>query len=340
MTALTQYAKIEASGIWKPGPDDQRREVVVNIGESTLVIASGAGRVLTHWSLPAVRRLNPGWLPALYAPGDEGGETLEIDEELMIASIETVRGTLKRRRPRKGRGRVAAGFAAAAAILLLSIVVLPDILRHHILTVVPDVTRRELGGKVLEEVQRHGGRICGDSTQQNALDRLYRRLLPEGTGRIHILSGRVGMSRHMPGGIIILDRRLAEGFEGPEALAGHVLIEAERAKIEDPLDRLLLDTGIAGTLGLMTSGQVAPRRIAAHAGRLMAATPPPVPVPAEVLLSRFETADVPSTPYALTLDPGEAASALIEGDPVSHGGGEALILDADWVRIQGICAGG
>ena len=339
MTALTQYAKIEAPGIWKPGPDEQRRDVVVNIGENTLVIASGSGQALAHWSLPAVRRLNPGESPALYSPDPDGGETLEIDEELMVDAVETVRGTLKRRRPRRGRGRLMAGLAAVAAMVGFSVAVLPDIMRGHLLTLVPDVTRQELGEKVLEEARRRGGRICGDADQQASLNQLYRRLLPEGSGRLHVLSGWVGVSRNLPGGIIVLDRHLVEDIDGPEALAGFVLLEAERAEAEDPLDRLLRNTGVVGTLELLTTGRIAPRRIASHVEHLMAAAP--APVADEDLLSRFAAAGVPSTPYALALDPGgETVRMLIEADPVPPDGAEALIRDIDWVGLRDICADG
>ena len=56
-TALTEYARLESGGLWKAGPDAQRREVVVSFGEATLVLSDTAGRPLTHWSLPAVERL-------------------------------------------------------------------------------------------------------------------------------------------------------------------------------------------------------------------------------------------------------------------------------------------
>ena len=49
MTALKQYQRIEATGLWRPSPDVQRREVVVSIGEATLTISDFNDRALTHW---------------------------------------------------------------------------------------------------------------------------------------------------------------------------------------------------------------------------------------------------------------------------------------------------
>ena len=56
MTALTRYQRIEATGLWRARPEDQRREVVVSLGEATLVITDLNDRALTHWSLAAVLR--------------------------------------------------------------------------------------------------------------------------------------------------------------------------------------------------------------------------------------------------------------------------------------------
>ncbi|MEM1073925.1 MAG: hypothetical protein AAGI36_05695, partial [Pseudomonadota bacterium] len=76
MTALKKYARLEASGLWRAAPDEQRREVVVSIGEATLVISDMRDSAITHWSLAAVERSNPGKRPALFHPDGDPGETL------------------------------------------------------------------------------------------------------------------------------------------------------------------------------------------------------------------------------------------------------------------------
>ena len=81
MTALQKYQRIEASGLWRPSPDAQRREVIVSIGEATLVITDTRDQPLTHWSLAAIERTNPGELPALYCPDGDPDETLELSEQ-------------------------------------------------------------------------------------------------------------------------------------------------------------------------------------------------------------------------------------------------------------------
>ena len=78
MTALKKYQRLESPGLWRDTPEAQRREVVVAFREATLVLSDPRTELaLSHWSLPAILRLNAGSLPALYAPGPDGDETLE-----------------------------------------------------------------------------------------------------------------------------------------------------------------------------------------------------------------------------------------------------------------------
>ena len=44
MTALKEYARLESTGLWRPDPEAQRREVAISFGDATLVIADSAGR--------------------------------------------------------------------------------------------------------------------------------------------------------------------------------------------------------------------------------------------------------------------------------------------------------
>jgi hypothetical protein len=70
MTALKKYQRLESPGLWRDTPEAQRREVVVAFREASLVLSDPRTELaLSHWSLPAVERLNPGTLPALYGPG-------------------------------------------------------------------------------------------------------------------------------------------------------------------------------------------------------------------------------------------------------------------------------
>lgn len=68
MTALTEYERLEASGLWRPNAYQQRRNVIVSMGDATLSISGTDEMPLAHWSLPAIERRNPGETPAIFAP--------------------------------------------------------------------------------------------------------------------------------------------------------------------------------------------------------------------------------------------------------------------------------
>ena len=61
MTALKKYQRLECSGLWRETPQDQRREVLVRFGDATLVLSDPkSGEAVSHWSLPAIERINQG----------------------------------------------------------------------------------------------------------------------------------------------------------------------------------------------------------------------------------------------------------------------------------------
>jgi hypothetical protein len=100
MTALTKYQRLECPGLWRASPEDQRREVEVRFGEATLILIDPkSGSALSHWSLPAVERLNPGEDPPLFTPGTDALESLELTDPDMIDALQTVRRRSRRQPP-------------------------------------------------------------------------------------------------------------------------------------------------------------------------------------------------------------------------------------------------
>jgi hypothetical protein len=80
MTALSEFQRLEAQGSWRESPDARLREVVVSFGDATLMLSDPKSDTpLSHWSLPAVTRLNPGKSPAIFSPGpDDRDETVRL----------------------------------------------------------------------------------------------------------------------------------------------------------------------------------------------------------------------------------------------------------------------
>lgn len=341
MTALHKYQRLEASGLWRPTPDAQRTEVVVSIGDATLVISDMRDQPLAHWSIPAVERANPGRRPAIYHPDGDPGETLEFseNEREMVAAIEKLRTAVDRRRPHPGRLRLVTFLVSMAAVVTLLLFWLPGAMRAHAVSVVPDVKRAEIGQALLDIMQRITGPACNDTNGVAALAQLAARLpASDGPGRIMVVRGGVDEATHLPGGTILINRALVEDHEEPDVAAGYIVVERLRAARRDPLDTLLAHNGFRASFQLLTTGALDPDILQSYAQRLL--TGANQPLPDDVVLDGFRAWSVRSTPYAFAVDiSGETTLGLIEADPFANGTPEPVLNDANWVRLQGICGG-
>lgn len=341
MTALTKYAKLEGSGLWAASGPDHRREVIVAFGDATLIILdSKSEQVLSHWSLPAVERLNPGKRPAIYSPDAEHSETLELDDDLLIEALTELRAALNPPLGLLQRLRRGALWGAAVAGLALGVFVVPSTLAKHTTSVVPSAKRVELGESMLTDLSQEGARICLSGLGANALAALQRRLF-DGPGRLVVVDGldtpgpRV---QHMPGRLFVIDARLLSVAESPEELAGAVLVAATRAAIGDPLGDLLRYAGSLATFRLLTSGDLPARALRGHASALLRA---PAEVPdADAVLEQFVRTNVSPLAFALSpaaMDPARdaLAPALRAAPPVAQAG--AVLSDGQWVSLLALC---
>lgn len=337
MTALKEFARLECGGLWRPDADAQRREVAVSFGDATLVISDTAGRPLTHWSLPAVERLNAGERPALFTPDPGAVEILEISDDTMIDAIEKVRKTVKRRRNKPGRLRTLAVLGMVAGIGALGVFWLPDALIREAQSVVPAVKRAEIGATLLGHIQRVTGPVCRSPLGAAALAKLHARALgPDAGGQVFVVPSGPDLAVYLPGGLIVMNRDLIEDTEDPAVVAGHIIAAAAQVRVEDPLAALLKAQGLRTTFQLLTTGEVGADRLRSYAEAVFAQ--PPARASDDILLDLFAAGQIPSTPYAYAVDiTGESTIALIEADPVPAARVSPLLNDTDWISLQGIC---
>jgi hypothetical protein len=335
MTALTQYERLESTGLWRPSSEAQRVDVIVSLGEATLTLTDLRDKALTHWSLAALRRLNPGSRPAHYSPDPESGEELELDDAAMIEAIEMVRRAVARQKPHRGRLRQILTGGLVAAVAALALFWLPGALVRYTATVVPAPVRAAVGQRLLVRIQRVSGQRCSDPFANGALGRLSERVLGPGKAELAVVPGGIAGAAHLPGRIILINRKVIEEYPDPAVVAGFLLVESERARTLDPMQRLLHQAGLLATFRLLTTGVLPEAALDAHAEWL--ATASPEPVDQDKLIASFAKAGIPATPYAYALDPsGETVLALIEAD---HGVDARPVLnDGDWVSLQGICS--
>jgi hypothetical protein len=337
MTALKEYMRLETSGLWRPSPDAQRREVGVSFGDATLVISDGAGRPLTHWSLPAVTRTNTGNIPAIYCPDSDATETLEIDDDLMINAIERVRQSVARKTPRPGWVRQISIGLTLLVCLGLSVFWLPGALTQQTLKVVPASKRTEIGATLLGHIQRIAGSTCRDPVGTQALAVLETRLFGNGSNsQIVVVPGDLPEALDLPGGIVVISRRMVEDATDPAVVAGYILAAIAGQSDPDPLAPILNGAGFGSTFHLLTTGNLPDEELQAYAEGLLT-TPAHIP-PAETLFALSTKAQVPVAPWAYAVDPtGETLRTLIESDPLKGNEAVPFLTDDNWVSLQGIC---
>lgn len=338
MTALTRYQRLECFGSWRESPAAESRDVVVSFGDASLILSDiQTSLALTHWSLPALERLNPGDLPARYSPDPSAGETLKIDDDLMINAIEQVRRAIDAQRPKEGRLRGPLIALAVGALMVAAVLFLPAALTRHTAAAVPQATREAIGELVLRDMVRLTGPVCSTPNGDRALRKMWTRLSDGRPGSISVLPAGFTDAVHLPGGRILLQRDVLETADSEDVAAGYVLAEQVRADHADPLLPLLEHAGLLATFRLLTTGELPPTAVRGFAETLLA-TPVPDPDP-QALLARFAAAKVPATPYARSVDPsGARTEALRAADPFGKTPPPPILSDTEWVGLQGICS--
>ncbi|WP_254368116.1 hypothetical protein [Paracoccus sp. Z118] len=341
VTALSAFQRLEAPGVWREGPEARLRDVVISVGDATLILSDPLSeQPLSHWSLPAVTRLNPGQLPAIYAPGaPENDEILEIDDELMISAIEKVHLAIRASRPHPGRLRGGLVAAAVALVVLAGMAWIPGAVVRHAALIAPPAQREAVGRQILAQLSASTGTPCARAAGSAVLDRLPQRI----TGldsRVIVLPTTLRGARALPGKLIVIGNDLVAGQDTPDVAAGHILAAELTARDADPMAEALDYAGFRAAVTLLTRGALPDGALLGY-GETLLSHPPPRPAD-DILLARFEEAGVASTPYARSLDPtGESVLGLIEADPFRvRNPGEPVLSDGEWVQLQRICDGG
>ena len=345
MTALTKYQRLEGPGLWRADPQQQRRDVVVALGKASLTITDArSGLVLSHWSLPAVHRVNPGRMPAIFAPGNdssaeaEEGETLELDDDVLLGALETIRAALA---PRRHGQRLRRGIAGLSLVLAAGLAVFwfPGALANHVAGIVPPAKRAQIGREALDRLVSagQGVRLCADPAGRQALATLRSRVLGAGP-RVAVVAGFEGLeAAHLPGRLVVVGRELLERLDSPEALAGYLIAEDLAINAQDPLRVLLRDAGLRATISLLTTGNLPHTALDGYAARRLTqrAALPDV----TELAARLEVLGVTPSAYAGSLPQGGAALAEALADLPAGGAraGQRLLSDGEWITLQNIC---
>ncbi len=330
MTALTEYQRLECAGLWRPDPGAQRRDVIVSFGDATLILTDPrSDRAVAHWSLPAVERTNAGQMPALYRPGSDATEELELADESMVAAIGKVHRLLEARRPHPGRLRGAVTIALALGLGLAGVLWLPGALIAHGAAILPEAKRQEIGHLVMNDLARVSGAPCTGAEGSAALARLAERL---GVAQLVVLPDAPARAIVLPGGIVAIGAPLVEQFASPDVAAGAIVAAQVAPASEEPLRAALDWAGARVAFQILTTGSVPSGAFDGY-GTALVSDPGP-PADPDLILARLGSLGLGAGPYAASLPADDAARArLIE----AGGSWTPALDDGDWVALQGIC---
>lgn len=334
-TVFEKYQRLEASALWREAPDAQRREVIISIGQASLLISDLQDRPLGHWSLAAVQRLNPGKSPAILTPDGSDNETLELaaNESEMLAAIETLQKLLHKGKPKPGRLRWAIVLGSALAVAAGGVFWLPNALRNHVVGLVPDLNRVVIGHDVVAHMERTTGAFCQSTLADPVLRKLANAL---GVSEILIVPEGIKTTASLPGPALLINRRILEDTDVAEAAIGYMLAEAAYAVHADPLSRLLDQQGVWASFRLLTSGKLSDETLKAYGAHITLTEAGAAPI--DDLVMRFSDLGLSASPYAYSIDiSGETTLPLIEADAL-FAPADPLLSDSEWVALQNICA--
>jgi len=336
MTALSKYQRLECPGIWHPSPDAQRQDVFVSLGEASLIIKDANDVALAHWSLPAVARINALERPALYVPGDDADELLEIDDSDMIDAIRTVARAISASRARPGRLRGGVSLAALAVVAALGIFWLPDATARHAADLMPAGVRGEIGQRLLQDLEPYSGAPCSSRAGIAALALLNDRLFDTGNWSLLVVPDGPVQATHLPGGIILLRQDVFTPPSTPDIAAGLILAEAARAQARDPVLDLIDRSGLGVMVRLLTRGEISDTVLEAYAADLLVR--PPAPMAHDQAVALFAAANVSSRPYQRAVAPDAGPDhPLLRNDPFPDGTPAPILGDAAWFRLGTLC---
>lgn len=337
MTALGEFERLESLGLWRETRSLQKKEVVVSFGKSSLVLSDTNDVPLAHWSLSAIEKISRIDETAVYSPDKNGEETLEINDTVMVEAIEKIRKSIRRPKKSSGRLRILSAALVGFCAVLLAVFWLPNALSIYATGAINKVKAREIGAKMMPYVNQYAGRPCQSNDANHVLRKLEDRLLDSTHNALFITDLGASFSTHLPGGIILVNRKLVENYSDADALSGFVLLE-KLSETENPaLKNLFLDAGALTTLSFLVTGNlkdsVFENFVKSH---LLQKTKRPSDYE---LLKLFKEARVSSTAFAKVMDGTLVTTqTLIDDDPYKRAAAQVL-SDGEWLTLQSICDG-
>ncbi len=341
MTALDQYDRLEAVGLWRAAADARPCEVIVTFGNATLTLMDSAEAPLAHWSLAAVEECGGAEGLAL-SPDPASGERLEIRDDDMIAAIRAVHTHTERR---EAEGRRASRLVP---LLLLAILLggAAVFLRAPVEAALADRITEQAWTNLAEQLADDALAdvpVCapGGRDAPPELRRIATRLGPDMPRLRPILARMDRPWLPLPGPVVLIDAGAVERAGQVEEIAGLLALAAAQRTSGAARDTVVDVLGLPALLRLASSGTLPVedrRAVRAALARLAMAGSDAMDAEA---LRRLESAGLPSLPLGLLLAragaPEERVERLQAGDTIGPAPYRPALSDGDWLTLQAAC---
>ena len=334
MTWHPDYVVVESRALLTIPGKHVEKPVVAKLGKTTLILLEPDGSPIAHWTLTAVRRINPGSLPAKFAPFGDGKEFVTVDDEFMVQVLDDVQTALRSVPVNPKRSRRWKTLLAAAAALAV-VVSAPEILIRQATALAQKSHRAEIGEMLLAEHVKNSGPPCRSRYGASALERLEKRLFGKNENRLRIVPGGSVEIAALPGDIVVARISLLQDRLGPEVFGGYILREQSRAQATDPLYEYFSIAGVIEAFKFLVFREIDADLVRSSTSDYMERTPDPVDI--EDLVSSFERAGISVRSFVqAATESGEEAVDLSRIGPAPPA--RAVLDDAAWLHLQNICA--
>ncbi|MEM7059022.1 MAG: M48 family metalloprotease [Pseudomonadota bacterium] len=254
MTALSDYAKLEAEAVFFDAQSGLSTEVVLSFGERSLVIMALDDRALAHWPLVTLRSPSKRDDHSVKIAPDQGAEDyVSVRDTEMIRAIQTVCPNLYTAPTKPPRRRVPRRYLVGALIVLLAISAylgFPAMLRHIIDDIAPEQERRLGMAMRSEMIKTLGTRNviwqCVDSEGLKAIEAITGRVAAgsEQLPQVSIIDLPIAGTLLLPGGEILIFRGLLDKTKTPEAMAGLLAHQMAHLETRDALNHSIASFAI------------------------------------------------------------------------------------------------
>ena len=335
MKKLSDYQRLETHGIWRESRGDPGRSVVVKLSVRHLTIVSKDSRPLAHWSLDAVRHLNPGRRPAVFTPDDNADESVEISDSHVIGllrnqlspdTVEPDRQTPVSWGPKITILTLLAAFCGGVYLFSGQIA-------GGMSGLIPAAQRLEIGERVFSHLTDLTGERCRSTAAGRALKKLESRFFDSGS-TVRVVRHDMQLTAHLPGGILVVSDGLFSRHDRFAVFGGYLLEENLRSAQSDPMAVLLRAAGLRAAAAFALRGRSDGLPLREYAEAQISQTK--TPVDPEKLLDSFRAAGIPSTPYAQATGSGGPLVAL---DPYKRTAVSPPLSDREWLDLRSVCLG-